>query len=103
MLFSGKFTLLLNYKLYYSMEEELGPPCFKAVILETPHVDPKTQKILFKAIFRHSGHLIRAEVQDRALLDTQPGDEVYLSGNGEETCGIIHHNELVRWFMLFFG
>ena len=85
------------------MEVELGAPCSRAVILSKPVLCPETDKVAFSARFNYSKRMIDAEVEDKKLLDLEPGDEIYLSGFGDETCGdIIRHNKFMRWFILTF-
>ena len=91
------------------MEVELGAPCFRAVIRTKPQLNDDQTKIVFQAVFRRSrshreftAEICCREQMDggQALLDLNPGDEAYISPNGDDVCSVIKHNRPVRWLVL---
>ena len=84
------------------MEIELGAPCSRATVLGKPAWSTKKEKVVFPARFNRSRYAIDVEVDDTTLLDLNPGDEIYISGDGYNAGSVIRHNKLVRWFILTF-
>ncbi|MBP5353082.1 MAG: hypothetical protein J6Y91_04890 [Alphaproteobacteria bacterium] len=109
MLLFGRYTFYCQTINTIIMEVELGAPCFRAVVRTKPQLNNDRTEIVFQAVFRRSRthREFTAEINCReqadsgqALLELRPGDEAYISPNGDDACNVIKHNRLMRWLLL---